>query len=56
MRKIKFIVDFATRLEGDVWEDCDSLLASYLVHEDKVAVYCDDETTETEPIKAKKSK
>ena len=55
MRKIKFIVDFATRLEGDVWEDCDSLLACYLVNEDKVAVY-DDETPEAEPIKAKKSK
>lgn len=55
MRKIKFIVDFATRLEGDVWEDCDSLLACHLVNEDKVAVY-DDETIEAEPIKAKKSK
>jgi Zn-finger protein len=42
MRKVEFISDFATKKKGDVWE-CDSLLASHLVHTDKVAKYVDEE-------------
>jgi len=38
MKKVTFIQDFATKVRGDVWE-CDSQLASHLVHEDMAAVY-----------------
>lgn len=38
MREIEFTEDFATKLKGDKWL-CDSLLASHLVHVDKVAKY-----------------
>ena len=38
MRKVEFTKDFATKMKGDVWE-CDSQLASQLVHVDKVAKY-----------------
>jgi hypothetical protein len=38
MREVEFITDFANKKKGDVWE-CDSLLASQLVHNDKVAKY-----------------
>jgi hypothetical protein len=55
MSKIKFIEDFATRSKGDVWENCDSMLASHLVHIDKVAVYLDAEPVEeSEKKKTKK--
>jgi hypothetical protein len=37
-----FLVDFATKKQDEVWE-CDSLLASQLVNEEKVAVYADSE-------------
>lgn len=46
MKKVKFIADFATKKVGDVWE-CDSQLASHLVHVDKVAEYY----TEKEKVK-----
>lgn len=35
---IVFIKDFANKLKGDEFE-CDSMLASHLVHTDKVAEY-----------------
>lgn len=38
MVEVEFIEDFATKKKGEVWE-CDSLLASQLVHHDKVAKY-----------------
>jgi len=38
MREVEFLKDFATKKKGDVWE-CDSQLASQLVHIDKVAKY-----------------
>ena len=34
--KIEFTKDFATRKKGDVWE-CNSQIASQLIHNDKVA-------------------
>ncbi len=45
MRKIKFLEDFATKVKGDEWE-CDCMLASTLVRDDKVAVYIDLESSE----------
>lgn len=58
MRKIKFIVDFATKIVGDEWE-CDSMLAAQLVYEDQVAEYIDapteSNTTEAPAKKSKKS-
>ena len=36
MVKIQFIKDFATKKKGDLWE-CDSMLASRLIHLKKVA-------------------
>ncbi len=50
MRKIIFIKDFATKKKGDTWE-CDSLLASSLVHQDKVAEYFTDKQKETKKAK-----
>lgn len=38
MKKVEFLVDFATKKKGDVWE-CASDLASQLVRVDKVAKY-----------------
>lgn len=38
MKEIVFIADFATKQKGDKWM-CDSMLASQLVHEEKVAKY-----------------
>ena len=40
MREIEFTADFATKKKGDSWI-CDSMLASTLVHQDKVAKYTD---------------
>ena len=40
MREIEFTADFASKKKGDLWK-CDSLLASTLVNEDKVAKYTD---------------
>lgn len=42
MREIEFTKDFATRKKGDTWK-CDGLLASQLVHRDKVAKYVEAE-------------
>lgn len=50
MREIEFTKDFATKKKGDAWK-CDGLLASQLVHQDKVAKYVDKNAA-----KAKKSK
>jgi hypothetical protein len=38
MRLITFTKDFANKKKGDVWE-CDGMLASQLVHVDKVAKF-----------------
>lgn len=38
MREVEFTKDFATKKKGDKWA-CDSMLASRLVHIDKVAKY-----------------
>lgn len=38
MKEVEFTEDFATKKKGDKWL-CDSLLASHLVHVDKVAKY-----------------
>lgn len=38
MKKVEFTKDFATKKKGDTWE-CDSMLASNLVHQLKVAKY-----------------
>lgn len=48
MKKVTFIKDFATKKKGDVWL-CDSMLASQLIHTDKVAEYF----VEPAPKKAK---
>jgi hypothetical protein len=53
MRKIKFITDFSNRSKGETWEDCPSMLASELVHIEKVAVYADENTSQEEPAKQK---
>jgi hypothetical protein len=50
-RTIKFTKDFANKIEGDKME-CDGMLASQLVHRDKVAKYVD---VKEEPKKKKKS-
>jgi hypothetical protein len=52
MVTIEFIADFAGRKTGYVWEDVDSMLASQLVHEEKVAKY----VKETEPKQTKSKK
>jgi hypothetical protein len=51
MIEIEFTSDFATKKKGDKWE-CDSLLASHLVHVDKVAKY----TKEVKEVKQKENK
>lgn len=38
MKEVEFTKDFATKKKGDKWR-CDGLLASQLVHKDKVAKY-----------------
>jgi hypothetical protein len=50
-KTIKFTKDFANKLEGDKME-CDGMLASQLVHRDKVAKYVD---AKEEPKKKNKS-
>lgn len=52
MKKIVFTEDFATKKKGDKWE-CDSLLASQMVHNDKVAKYEADENQEADDTKSK---
>lgn len=52
MREIEFTEDFATKLKGDKWL-CDSLLASHLVHVDKVAKYTEEKAKEVKPKKEK---
>ena len=54
MKEVVFIEDFATKLKGDVFM-CDAMLASHLVHEDKVAVYKDAVIVEKE-VKTKPKK
>lgn len=49
MREVEFTEDFATKKKGDKWL-CDSLLASHLVHVDKVAKY----TTKVKEVKTEK--
>ena len=39
MKNIKFIKDFANNKKGDIVENLDSMLASNLVHIEKVAKY-----------------
>ena len=51
MLEVEFTEDFATKLKGDKWL-CDSLLASHLVHVDKVAKY----TTKVKEVKPKEEK
>lgn len=48
MRKIKFIEDFANKVKGDEFE-CDGMLASTLVRDDKVAEFIDIETESEQP-------
>jgi len=38
MKEVEFIKDFANKKKGDKLK-CDSMLASQLVHQDKVAKY-----------------
>ena len=47
--KIQFTEDFATKKKGEVWEDCDDVLASYLINHDKVAVQVEEGAEETKP-------
>ncbi len=49
MIEVEFTEDFATKKKGEKWE-CDSILASHLVHFDKVAKY----TKEVKEVKTKK--
>lgn len=42
MVKIKFIKDFANNKKGDIVENLDSMLASNLVHIEKVAKYVEE--------------
>jgi hypothetical protein len=51
MKEVEFTEDFATKKKGDKWL-CDSLLASHLVHVDKVAKY----TTKVKEVKPKEEK
>jgi hypothetical protein len=48
MREVEFIKDFAEKKKGDIIK-CDSMLASYLVNIDKVAIYY--EQNEAKPKK-----
>lgn len=52
--KIQFTEDFANKIKGEVWEDCDDALASYLINQDKVAVKIED--VEAEVIQTPKPK
>ena len=56
MKKVEFLVDFATKKKGEVWE-CSSELASQLVRVDKVAKYYEEnlakEKKESKPKKDK---
>lgn len=54
MRKVEFVKDFATKKKGEAWE-CDPMLASQLVHIDKVAVYVA-EDQEEKPKRGRKPK
>ena len=55
MRKIKFIAGFGTRSKGETWDECPSMLAAQLVHEEKVAEYVDEPSEDAKP-KAKTAK
>ena len=55
MKKVIFICDFATKKKGDLYE-CESQLASQLVHCDKVAIYEGDEVSDDAKVETKKSK
>lgn len=57
MRSIVFIKDFANKVVGDIF-NCDGMLASQLVNEDKVAEYCTDDAVvdNSKPKKYKKEK
>jgi hypothetical protein len=43
MKKVEFIKDFATKKSGDI-ASYDSILASFLVNKEKVAVYYTEKT------------
>ena len=51
-RVIDFTTDFATKKKGDTAE-LNSILASQLVHRDKVAKYADEASKEAPKAKAK---
>lgn len=51
MVRVEFIADFATKKKGDVY-NCDNMLASQLVNDDKVAKY----HNEKEPKESKPKK
>lgn len=53
MRQVTFIKDFGTRKKGEIFL-CDSMLASQLVREDKVAEYSDN--VKKEPVKKQTTK
>lgn len=53
--KIQFTEDFATKKKGEVWDDCDDVLASYLINQDKVAIQVEEGGEEPKP-KAKTAK
>lgn len=55
MKTVVFTEDFANRLKGEHFE-CDSMLASHLVHVDKVAKYLEEETEITKAKTTKKTK
>lgn len=57
MKKVEFLVDFATKKKGDVWS-CSPDLASQLVRVDKVAKYYEENlvTKEKKESKTKKDK
>lgn len=50
MKKIEFTEDFANNKKGDIVDNLDSILASNLVHIEKVAKYYE------KPVTQKKSK
>lgn len=51
MKKIEFIKDFANSKKGDILSNLDSMLASYLVNNEKVAKYYEEPTTQKKSVK-----
>ena len=51
MKRIEFIKDFANNKKGDVVGNLDSILASNLVNNEKVAKYYEDPKTQKKSVK-----